>query len=363
MATRKRAQRKDEEPISSQESSQETPQKRTTRASSRLAQQTPSRATEIPATPSKQDEDNTPQTPKTPGATPRKTRARKTETVLAEIDPIAEESKAKKVPNTPKTKTTETKSIKSESGKSSASSSLSSSEQVVVEETETPRKTAARGKGKVTAASQKKAEAQKKEKEAKEKREREEKEKEEEEERKKALEQQQPSFIAKRQRTVRYTTPQSRPDAITFSGILIDGQSVANSEELAQKVLPNQINVLQDSERLGAPQQGVPVSGRVHKEAEKHRHSALTTKAEQGELRKTWDEKLEFRMLLQSRKMIEKEKWAAKKAQYQAVRKRAEDKKKRQEENEKRSSVYQNITNTQKLRRMNKKQLKNIIKV
>jgi len=106
--------------------------------------------------------------------------------------------------------------------------------------------------------------------------------------------------------------------------------------------------------------QGKPVSGRTWKlEAKK----ASIGKVVPPSLKISWEKKLEERKKLGAMKAKERGMKEEIKREKEEKKKQRELRKKLREENELKSNVYQKITNLQKMKKMNKKQLKMIRKL
>eukprot|EP00274_Cyanoptyche_gloeocystis_P006867 CAMPEP_0196652522 /NCGR_PEP_ID=MMETSP1086-20130531/1851_1 /TAXON_ID=77921 /ORGANISM="Cyanoptyche gloeocystis , Strain SAG4.97" /LENGTH=161 /DNA_ID=CAMNT_0041983121 /DNA_START=88 /DNA_END=573 /DNA_ORIENTATION=+ len=104
---------------------------------------------------------------------------------------------------------------------------------------------------------------------------------------------------------------------------------------------------------------GKPASGRTWKEPAQRSSTRVSVK----QLHTTWGQKMQAKI---TRKTIQAKQNALldeKKKAKQAERQRIADRQKQREENERKSSVYQKITKTSKIKKMSKKQLKSIIKM
>lgn len=103
---------------------------------------------------------------------------------------------------------------------------------------------------------------------------------------------------------------------------------------------------------------GKPVSGRTWKPTKKRTSSVIAVKS----LRKSWDDKVKERREKQVLQEYQKEVRETLASERKAEHERIKLKHKQKEENEKKAQVVQRITNTAKLKRMTKKQLKRIEK-
>lgn len=104
---------------------------------------------------------------------------------------------------------------------------------------------------------------------------------------------------------------------------------------------------------------GKPKSGRPWKTQRNDRFSAIrTTKTK----KLNWDEKMKKRAEQKSIKNFEKELKEKRAKELEMKRIRSEENKKRRLENERKSEVVQTIKNTAKIKRMKKKQLRQIQK-
>lgn len=109
---------------------------------------------------------------------------------------------------------------------------------------------------------------------------------------------------------------------------------------------------------LTGPIRSIPKSGRVWKQTQTQRFSAMVSKTP---VAKSWTRKQQRRA---EEKEIKERQRALKAAQEEAwkeERRKAKQRKQQKEENVKRSLVVQPITDTRKIKKMNKKQLKTIM--
>ncbi|XP_078591156.1 coiled-coil domain-containing protein 86-like [Branchiostoma floridae x Branchiostoma japonicum] len=104
---------------------------------------------------------------------------------------------------------------------------------------------------------------------------------------------------------------------------------------------------------------GKPKSGKFWKTVRSERHSNIK---KDKPLRTTWNKKMQQRAEKQSIKSFEKELKELKQKQLEEKRKRQEEHKKHKLENERKSEIVQPIKNTAKIKRMKKKQLRQIQK-
>eukprot|EP01116_Phalansterium_solitarium_P002299 TRINITY_DN12228_c0_g1_i1.p1 TRINITY_DN12228_c0_g1~~TRINITY_DN12228_c0_g1_i1.p1 ORF type:complete len:165 (-),score=5.70 TRINITY_DN12228_c0_g1_i1:101-595(-) len=105
---------------------------------------------------------------------------------------------------------------------------------------------------------------------------------------------------------------------------------------------------------------GKPVSGRTWKQQSTERSSAMIERP--AALRKTWEEKNKDKAQYQAMKSHEKELKDAAKQEAEAKKQKIAEKKRRREENEKKNEKVQKISDTRKIKKMNKKQLRTIKK-
>ncbi|XP_043482265.1 coiled-coil domain-containing protein 86 [Leptopilina heterotoma] len=103
---------------------------------------------------------------------------------------------------------------------------------------------------------------------------------------------------------------------------------------------------------------GKPKSGRVWKEPRKRFSSIVKTKG----IRQSFEKKQKLREDLKHIKELSREKVAKMKEAKELKKERRRDNLKRAEENRKKSEIVQVITNTAKIKRMKKKQLRMIEK-
>ncbi|KAB5518258.1 hypothetical protein PHYPO_G00163660 [Pangasianodon hypophthalmus] len=104
---------------------------------------------------------------------------------------------------------------------------------------------------------------------------------------------------------------------------------------------------------------GKPKSGRVWKDRNKQRFSALLR---DKPLHSSWQKKMEAKREKEMVKQYHQQLKDNKAREKEEKRKRREDNLKRREENEKKAEIVQVIRNTAKLKRMKKKQLRKIEK-
>ncbi|KAL5017239.1 hypothetical protein ScPMuIL_006828 [Solemya velum] len=104
---------------------------------------------------------------------------------------------------------------------------------------------------------------------------------------------------------------------------------------------------------------GRPKSGRLWKTTRTNRYSEIK---KDKPLRSSWSEKMARKAEQKSVKNLEKELKEGRTKELEEKRKRQEEKKKRKMENEKKSEIVQTIKNTAKIKRMKKKQLRQIEK-
>ncbi|KAF4071274.1 hypothetical protein AMELA_G00271340 [Ameiurus melas] len=104
---------------------------------------------------------------------------------------------------------------------------------------------------------------------------------------------------------------------------------------------------------------GKPKSGRVWKDRNKQRFSALLR---DKPLRSSWQKKMEAKREKEMVKQYHQQLKDVKAKEKEEKRKRQEENVKRREENEKKAEIVQVIRNTAKLKRMKKKQLRKIEK-
>ncbi|XP_071848413.1 coiled-coil domain-containing protein 86-like [Apostichopus japonicus] len=113
------------------------------------------------------------------------------------------------------------------------------------------------------------------------------------------------------------------------------------------------------SESLSTQPKGRPKSGRTWKTEQRQRFSSLK---KDKNLRSSWKWKMDEKARLKSLKAYENELKAARREEFEKLKKKRIAKKKRQEENERKSEVVQVIKNTAKIKRMKKKQLRQLEK-
>lgn len=161
-------------------------------------------------------------------------------------------------------------------------------------------------------------------------------------------------LLAKRQRKLKGTSAAALPTALALAGVVIDDVPAAQlqSLELAQADL--------SIKQLGQPLRGLPVSGRISKEVHPARASASILKV--STLKKEWNVRKQERDELQAWKKSMKEMKAERIVQVQEERKRIQERRERREANEKRSSMVQRITNKNTIRKMSKKQMRQLLK-
>ncbi|CAH1262230.1 CCDC86 [Branchiostoma lanceolatum] len=104
---------------------------------------------------------------------------------------------------------------------------------------------------------------------------------------------------------------------------------------------------------------GKPKSGKFWKTVRSERHTSIK---KDKPLRTTWNKKMQQRAERKSIKSFEKELKELKQKQLEEKRKRQEEHKKQKLENERKSEIVQPIKNTAKIKRMKKKQLRQIQK-
>ncbi|PIK60551.1 putative coiled-coil domain-containing protein [Apostichopus japonicus] len=117
------------------------------------------------------------------------------------------------------------------------------------------------------------------------------------------------------------------------------------------------------SESLSTQPKGRPKSGRTWKTEQRQSFSTLVFESQKGQkftivLEMEMDEKARLKSL----KAYENELKAARREEFEKLKKKRIAKKKRQEENERKSEVVQVIKNTAKIKRMKKKQLRQLEK-
>lgn len=128
------------------------------------------------------------------------------------------------------------------------------------------------------------------------------------------------------------------------------------------KILPEDVtNILKTykSESMSTQPKGRPKSGRTWKTEQRQRFSSLK---KDKPLRTSWKWKMEEKARLKSLKAYEHELQAKRKEEHQKLWKKRMDRKKRREENARKSEVVQEIKNTAKIKRMKKKQLRQLEK-
>lgn len=103
---------------------------------------------------------------------------------------------------------------------------------------------------------------------------------------------------------------------------------------------------------------GRPKSGRIWKSEGLKKSDMLLVPS----LHSTWNDKIRKRAERKSVKSFERELKEAAKKQREERKRLIEERRKRREENEKKSQIVQVITNTTKIKRMKKKQLRQIKK-
>ena len=161
--------------------------------------------------------------------------------------------------------------------------------------------------------------------------------------------------ILKRQRKARSSTTTMLPLNISLAGVRVDGAPATEIANVQVIVDPSV-----DSQQSGLPVRGTSVSGRIHRPVRHDRASTMTVKV--STLQKTWDERSRERMEMKAWKQTMAELKAERDAEKQAERQRIEEKRKRKEENEKRSAILQRITNKNTLRKMSKKQVRQLLR-
>eukprot|EP00698_Gefionella_okellyi_P017451 TRINITY_DN5104_c0_g1_i1.p1 TRINITY_DN5104_c0_g1~~TRINITY_DN5104_c0_g1_i1.p1 ORF type:complete len:125 (+),score=33.28 TRINITY_DN5104_c0_g1_i1:25-399(+) len=103
---------------------------------------------------------------------------------------------------------------------------------------------------------------------------------------------------------------------------------------------------------------GIPVSKRIWKPVHKKASSIIADKS----FKQSWDKKQKIRRERKELQEKERELQEVRKSQQAEERRIAEERKKRKEENRQKSVKVQVITDTRKLKKMSKKQLKQIVK-
>eukprot|EP00039_Didymoeca_costata_P019620 m.338279 g.338279 ORF g.338279 m.338279 type:complete len:129 (+) comp18368_c0_seq1:49-435(+) len=117
----------------------------------------------------------------------------------------------------------------------------------------------------------------------------------------------------------------------------------------------------EEKQKSARPLRGKPVSGRPWKEAVKRPHSSGIVKPK-NKKKSSWAVRKEREMQLKDIKSTEAEMKVESSGRKQAAREKREERKKRKEENELKSEIVQAITNTAKLKKLNRKQLRNFAK-
>lgn len=115
---------------------------------------------------------------------------------------------------------------------------------------------------------------------------------------------------------------------------------------------------------MPAPVRGVPKSGRVWKATrpDKTRVSLMNATPLSKPLRTTYEGRMASKAARQAVLTAEKELQDERRAKKEAERKRIEENKKRREENARKSEVTQVIKDTRKIKKMSRKQLRQISK-
>ncbi|XP_022665633.1 coiled-coil domain-containing protein 86-like [Varroa destructor] len=103
---------------------------------------------------------------------------------------------------------------------------------------------------------------------------------------------------------------------------------------------------------------GVPKSGRVWKQPKQRFRSMIAVKPLKTSFEKSMQERLQRKKIRE----LEKERAARNAARREAKRRSCEANRKRREENERKGEIVSVIKNTAKMKRMKKKQLRNIKK-
>uniref|UniRef100_A0A0N5A554 Coiled-coil domain-containing protein 86 n=1 Tax=Parastrongyloides trichosuri TaxID=131310 RepID=A0A0N5A554_PARTI len=117
-------------------------------------------------------------------------------------------------------------------------------------------------------------------------------------------------------------------------------------------------NIVEEENKKEVPA-GKPKSGKWWKPEVKKFSSIIKNKAI---TRKTWDKKVEERKRLEAVKRLQQEMKDQIIEKKRLAQEKREEKKRRQEENTKKNEIVQVIKNTEKLRRMKKKDLRKLVK-
>eukprot|EP00126_Sphaerothecum_destruens_P014898 Sdes_comp8789_c0_seq1m168 len=104
---------------------------------------------------------------------------------------------------------------------------------------------------------------------------------------------------------------------------------------------------------------GKPKSGRVWKKVQKEKFSKRLNRRLKN-VKKTWQEKQQEKNDRTAVKIEEKEMKDEKKREAEERKNRREEQKKRRLENQKKAEIVQHITNSSKIKKMSRKQLRSI---